>query len=377
MKKVEKTDKSMMCFKKIKKANIFLVGIGNIGTCLLNQIKEQQKNLFKKHNLQLRVTGIADIDKFLITQEGIELKNWEKLFGKSGQKKDIDFFINKMINLKLENSVFVDCTASDEIAGKYETILKKGVSIATPNKKANSQSFDYYRRLKKLASRNGVKFFYETNVGAGLPVIGPLQNLILAGDEIYKIQGVFSGTLSYIFNNFSKQKKFSQIVFEAYKNGYTEPDPRDDLNGMDVARKLLILGREIGLKMELKDIRVESLLSNQCKRAKNLDEFFEQLKKSDAKFHQKITQAQKNQKTLRYIGELKNGKAKVYLKEVGGDHPCFNLKDSDNIIAFCSKYYKTNPMVVKGPGAGREVTAAGVFADIIKVIKEPLKNKAI
>jgi aspartokinase/homoserine dehydrogenase 1 len=355
-------------FSHIKKLNVFLVGAGNVGGVLLKQIRRQQKILFKKHNYDLRIVAIGTLKGMIFNKEGIDLTQWGKLLLKEKQEINVKEFVKQMKAMNLINSVFVDCTASEEIALQYEGILKNGISVVTPNKKLTSHAYKTYKKIKKITALNKTVFFYETNVGAGLPVIGPLQNLIMSGDEVLKIEGVFSGTLSFIFNNYTGSKKFSEIVKEAKDKGYTEPDPRDDLNGMDVARKLLILAREIGLKLELKDIKVENLLSKECQKAKSVTEFFEVLKKSDSTYEKKKKAAEKKGKVLRYLAHFERGKAKVSLTAVDSQHPAFTLKGSDNLIVFKTRYYKDTPFVVKGPGAGPEVTAAGIFGDILKVV---------
>ncbi|MCZ6595842.1 MAG: bifunctional aspartate kinase/homoserine dehydrogenase I, partial [Bacteroidetes bacterium] len=229
-------------------------------------------------------------------------------------------------------------------------------------------SFDLYCKLKKAASLSGAKFLYETNVGAGLPVIGTLNDLRGSGDKILKIEAVLSGTLSYIFNSFSGEKTFSEVVYMAMKNGYTEPDPRDDLNGIDVARKLLILAREIGMSLELNDIKVENLVPESCKSVPTIEMFFEELEKADKDFEIRRKSAEKEGKVLRYIAILENGDAQVTLQTVDSDHPFHNLSGSDNIISFTTDRYHDRPLVIKGPGAGAEVTAAGLFADIIRIL---------
>jgi aspartokinase/homoserine dehydrogenase 1 len=267
----------------------------------------------------------------------------------------------------LPNSIFVECTANDDIISKYKEILDASISVVTPNKKANAAGYDFYLQLKQSAVKHNVRFAYETNVGAGLPIISTLRDLVSSGDEVLKIEGVLSGTLSYIFNSFTKEKSFSEIIKEAKELGYTEPDPREDLNGLDVARKLLILAREIGLKMELKDIKIENLVPEPARDTKSVDEFFSSIKKFDSLFEEKRKKAEDKNKVLRYIGILEKGKAKISLEEVGLKHPFYSLSANDNIIAITTKHYKERPIVIKGPGAGADVTAAGVFADIIRI----------
>jgi aspartokinase/homoserine dehydrogenase 1 len=272
-----------------------------------------------------------------------------------------------MKEINLPNSIFVDCTADDGLVRKYKEILESNISIVTPNKKANTGSYKYYLQLKESALKHNVKFLYETNVGAGLPIIGTLKDMVSSGDKVIRIEGVLSGTLSYIFNSFQNGKSFSRIVNEAREKGYTEPDPREDLNGMDVARKLLILAREIGQPLELKQIKVENLVPPTLRKKMSIDEFLNRLKEFDRHFEKKKKSAQKNEKVLRYIASLENGRAQISLQEIAANHPFYLLTGSDNILAITSRNYKDRPMVIKGPGAGADVTAAGVFADIIRI----------
>lgn len=347
--------------------NIFQVGVGLIGNTLLRQVSEQKSSLEREHGYRIRIAGIADSSKMLFDREGIGLQSWRATLSGSRVKMNIKNFVETMRAMNMPESVFVDCTASENVASHYADILEAGISIVTPNKRANSGTFKDYQELKTRASRHGVKFLYETNVGAGLPVISTLKDLLLSGDEVVKIEAILSGTLSYIFNHFNGKKSFSAIVKEARKLGFTEPDPRSDLDGMDVARKILILAREAGFSLELKDMQVESLLSARCRKAKSIEEFFKLLQKEDGIFEKKRRDAEKAGMALRYIATLKNGRATVSLSTIGKNHPFYSLSGNDNVIAFTTKRYKATPIVIKGPGAGAEVTAAGVFADILRI----------
>ena len=346
--------------------NIFLVGTGLIGSTLLKQIASQVPDLEGNQECVVRVAAVANHKNMLLDAHGIDLKKWDKALARSKQKMDIGQLIEAMKNMNLLGSVFVDCTASAEIASRYADVLAAGISIVTPNKKANSGTLAYYRELKHTAALYGANFLYETNVGAGLPIIGTLGDLLQSGDRIRKIEAVLSGTLSYIFNTFHGDAKFSQVVRQAKDYGYTEPDPRDDLAGTDVARKILILGREMGLPLELKDIEIETLLSRRAREAPTIERFFAQLEKEDAVFGKKKNEAERKGSRLRYIATLEKGHAKVSLESVGSTHPFYQLSGSDNMIAFTTDRYNDTPLVVRGPGAGAEVTAAGVFADILR-----------
>ncbi len=351
-----------------KAVNIFLAGPGLIGGTLIKQIEKQKEMIKRQKGIDIRIIAIADSKKIIIDEKGINLSSWKEKLASSEQINAPTKMLALMKDLNLPRSIFVDCTSSEKVGDLYEEILKSGISIATPNKKANSGKLSYYRALRRATLESGAQFFYETNVGAGLPIISTLRDLVSTGDEVIKIEAVLSGTLSYIFNNFIGKKKWSDIVLEAKAKGYTEPDPRDDLNGMDFARKLLILSREIGLPLELKDINVEGLLNEECMKAKTVGDFLIKLPKMDALFEKKKNTAAKDKKVLRFIGVIEKGKASVSLKEVSVDHPFYNLSGSDNIISFTTKRYaKETPLVIKGPGAGAEVTAAGIFADIIKI----------
>ena len=303
----------------------------------------------------------------MFQQDGINLNTWKKSLGKSSQKTKLVEFVENMKSLNLPYSIFVDCTSSQEVISFYNTILSSSISIVTPNKLANSSSFANYEDLQQVALTHGVQFLYETNVGAGLPVIGSLKDLRYSGDRILKIEGVLSGTLSYIFNSFTGESEFSDVVLKAKEMGFTEPDPRDDLNGMDVARKILILAREAGLSLEPRDVQVENILPPACLKAKSIDQFFRALKKSDPVFKKRRLLAEKQDKVLRFIATLEEGKAKVELRAINNKHPFYGLSGSDNILSFTTERYKTTPLVIKGPGAGAEVTAAGVFAEIISI----------
>ena len=350
-----------------KTVNVYIVGTGLVGGTLLKQITSQADFLAKEYLLNLKVIALANSKKMLIDSDSIDPEKWEENLRSKGSKTNLNSFIKEMKKLNLPNSIFVDCTASDEVTLKYKDILDSSISVVTPNKRANSSSFDYYQQLKQSALKHNVKFLYETNVGAGLPIISTLNDLVTSGDKILKIEGVMSGTLSYIFTSFKKGKTFSETVQEAREKGYTEPDPREDLNGMDVARKLLILARETGLSLELKNIKVENLVPLSARGAKSTNDFFAKLKKHDDEFEAKRNAAEVKGNALRYIASLRNGKAEISLQEVDKKHPFYSLSESDNIFALYTKHYKDRPIVVKGPGAGADVTAAGVFADILRI----------
>ncbi|MHB1687184.1 MAG: bifunctional aspartate kinase/homoserine dehydrogenase I [Ignavibacteriaceae bacterium] len=350
-----------------KTVNLFVVGTGLIGGTLLRQISNQTNFLAKEYLLSIKIIALANRRKMLIDPNSINPGEWDERLSSSDLKTDLNGLVDKMKKLNLPNSIFVDCTASEEVVDKYQNILDASISIVTPNKKANSRSMEFYLRLKQSALFHNVKFMYETNVGAGLPIINTVRDLVSSGDKIIKIEGILSGTLSYIFTSFTKGKSFSKILREAKSKGYTEPDPRDDLNGLDFARKLLILAREVGMKMELGDVKVENIIPPKARNSKSIEDFFAKLEKCDDEFERKRKDAEENGKALRYIGKLENGKAEISLHEIDDKHPFYSLSATDNILALTTKHYKDRPIVIKGPGAGADVTAAGVFADIIRI----------
>ncbi len=362
---------------KVKTLNLFLVGTGLIGKTLLQQISDQKEKILEDQNLDLRIIALANSKKMLFNQEGISLQSWQQQLETSQEKSAPEVFTKKIIELNLPNSIFVDCTASAELPTQYNELLKNSISIVTPNKKGSSANLKDYLKLQHAAAKSNARFLYETNVGAGLPIIGTLQNLLFSGDKIHKIEAVLSGTLSYIFNSFDGSKPFSSVVKEAQENGYTEPDPRDDLNGLDVARKLLILARESGHLIDMEDLEVENLVPEACQKAETVEEFFEKLKENEAYFEEKRAKAAAENKKLCYIASLEGKKYKVELKAVDQNHPFYSLSGSDNIISFTTNRYTARPLVVKGPGAGAEVTAAGVFADILTVANKSFNKAAM
>lgn len=350
-----------------KKVNLFLVGIGLIGGTLLQQIEKQRTYLKTKHNLEFNVIAVANSRKMLFDPNGIDISNFEERMAEEAETADLDVYVNKMIELNLPNSIFIENTASDAPTKFYPKILDNSISITTANKVANSASLTEYLQLREIAKKRRVKFFYETNVGASLPVITALNDLLRSGDEIVRIEAVLSGSLSFIFNSFQPGTQFSDIVKQAKEKGFTEPDPRDDLSGKDVARKALILCREMGLPLEMSDVEVESILPDSCISAASVDEFFAELKKHNGHFDKLRDEASGKGEVLRMLAILENGNAKVQLKGVDAENAFYGLQGSDNMIAFTTKRYNERPLVVKGPGAGAEVTAAGVFAEIIAI----------
>ncbi len=350
-----------------KVLHLFMIGVGLIGGTLIKQIQEQRKHLKSKRSLEIKVVGLSNSKKMLFDEKGIELKNWKEQLLASKERTSFNGFIDTMKEMNLSNTIFIDNTANKKIANHYHEILDNSISISTPNKVATSSSYLQYQDLKRIAEKRGVYFMYETNVGAGLPVISTLNDLMTSGDRILKIEGILSGSLSFIFNSFTEGTKFSDIVKEARNRGYTEPDPREDLSGLDVRRKIIILARETGLALEPDDVKIQNILPQACVDAKTVPQLMKELEKADDHFEAMRAKAAKKGKVLRMIAKLEKGKASIALEGVDETHPFYSLNGSDNMIVFTTERYKERPLVVRGPGAGAEVTAAGVFAEIIKI----------
>jgi len=350
-----------------KVIHLFMVGVGLIGGTLVEQLKQQAPFLREKKSLEIKVVALANTKKMLFVEEGIPMEEWSALLKRSRRKTDMDKFIARMIEMNLSNSIFVDNTADQDIPRYYEQILESSISISTPNKVATSSNYGQYSHLLELARKKNIYFEYETNVGAGLPVISTLRNLMDSGDRLIKIEGVLSGSLSYIFNHFDKDLSFSEAISKARELGYTEPDPRIDLNGVDVKRKILILAREAGLTMEGTEVSVKNVLPEYCQSAALGKDLDSALKRADEHFEKIRLAAEENGCRLRMIAKLENGKASIGLEEVDKSSPFYFLSGSDNMIVFTTQRYKDRPLVIQGPGAGAEVTAAGVFAEIIHI----------
>jgi aspartokinase/homoserine dehydrogenase 1 len=350
-----------------KLLNIYLVGTGLIGNALIAMMNEQFEKLARENLLEVNVVAVANSKRMLFGEDGLALDTCIAEMKQNGEPMQMQAFVDRVIALNKPNSIFVDCTSSEEVTNYYAALLEANISIVTPNKKANSGSYEKYQEMKSVAFKRGVKFFYETNVGAGLPVINTLNDLLVSGDKVISIEGVLSGTLNYIFSAFAEGRKFSEVVREAKAKGYTEPDPRDDLSGMDVARKILILSRETGLPLELHDIEVQNLVPADCRGDMDTEQFLKTLEKHDTAFEQLRQQAASKKEKLRYKAELQHGKVSVHLGSVDETHPFYSLSGSDNIILLTTERYHDRPMVIRGPGAGAAVTAAGVFADIIRI----------
>ncbi|MGN6395544.1 MAG: bifunctional aspartate kinase/homoserine dehydrogenase I [Mucilaginibacter sp.] len=350
-----------------KTLHAFCLGTGNIGQTLFKQLNAHSYYLQEHNGIQVKITGVANTRKMIFNGDGISLDDWQQELQVNGETADLEAFVERMKGMNLPNCVFIDNTASPNPVKFYEEVFKSNISVITCNKIGNSASYQQYKTFHDAAKQHGVDFFYETNVGAGLPIIGTLKNLMNSGDRIARIEAILSGTISFIFNNFKGGASFHDVVKEAQDKGYTEPDPRDDLSGRDFMRKILILARDAGYPMEETDIQIESVLPQACLEAQSVDDFYAALKAEDAFFADLKNKAEASGKVLRYIGKLEGGKAAITLQMVDESHPFYTLSGSDNIISFTTDRYKERPLVVKGPGAGAEVTAAGVFADLINV----------
>jgi aspartokinase/homoserine dehydrogenase 1 len=348
-----------------KELHLYLVGTGTVGSKLLNQINIQKEKLLINHRLKINLVGLANSRKMMILPECIDIDNWKDLLD-DGRKTDLSEFINEIAALSLRNSVFIDCTPSEAVAGLYKKLFNSYVSVVTANKIACSSAYSNYRDLKSTAQSRGVRFIYETNVGAGLPIINTINDLINSGDRILELQAVLSGTVNFIFNTISEEIPLSEAIRMAKEKGYSEPDPRIDLSGKDVARKILILSRESGYRIDEKDIELEPVLPPNCFKG-SMDDFWKSVRALDKSFEKERKQLEKEGKKWRYVARLKNGKASVKLAPVPSNHPIYPVEGSNNVIMITTERYKELPMIIKGYGAGAEVTAAGIFADVIRI----------
>ncbi|MDQ0067772.1 bifunctional aspartate kinase/homoserine dehydrogenase I [Chryseobacterium lathyri] len=351
---------------EIKQVHLYLCGVGNVGSKLVEQIFEQNEYLRENNLINLRIAGISNSRKMFFSDQGIsetEYSNWIE----KGVEASIYGFAEEIISRNLRNSVFIDVTASSSVPEIYDNLLKRSINIVACNKIAASSDFEVYKNLKSTARNHNCKFYFETNVGAGLPVIGTINDLMKSGDKITSIQAVLSGTLNFVFNNYDGSRTFSEVVAQAQKEGFTEPDPRLDLTGTDVARKILILAREAGYPLQFENIENESFLPEECLQG-SVENFYEKLTEYENHFKNLVSEAQKNGKILKYTAEFKDGKAKVGLQHVAPDSDLYHLYGKDNIVIFKTLRYSEQPLVVKGAGAGAEVTASGVFADIIRSV---------
>ncbi len=365
-------DKALNCihesfFLSRRKVHVFITGTGTIAKSLISQISAHRVTLQEEKDLDVVVCGLANTRAVALDIEGLDLERWQEAMKPREGHDGIGEYVRLIHQLNLHNTIVVDCTASTKVAEAYPGLLQSNISVATANKLGMAGSWDLYRRIIDAQRKSNAKFLYETNVGAGLPIINTLNDLKNSGDKIICIEGVLSGTLSFIFNELRKGGRFSEVVRRAKEAGYTEPDPRDDLSGADFARKLLILGRELGYHLEYADVECESLVPESCRGEMSAAEFLDRLAEVDHWYTSELAQAATQGMTIAYTGELKEGRAKVGLKRVPVESPVAGLNGTENLVVFTTDRYLKTPLVVKGPGAGGEVTAGGVFADILRI----------
>ncbi|MDH6359128.1 bifunctional aspartate kinase/homoserine dehydrogenase I [Parabacteroides sp. PF5-9] len=349
-----------------KVLNLFIAGVGTVGGNLLEQIKIQQPKLMQQNGLKLNVVGVSNSKRALFRREGLNLDTCIEELKKDGIESNPDLLCEEILNMNIFNSVFVDCTASANVAAIYEKLMNNSVSVVAANKEAASSPYENYHQLKETARKRNIKFLFETNVGAGLPIINTMNDLINSGDHILKLEAVLSGTLNFIFNTISAEIPFSKAIHMAKEAGYSEPDPRIDLSGKDVIRKLVILAREAGYQIEQKDVKQQPIISEKYFKG-SLEEFWKTIKETDGEFEARRQKLESENKRLRFVAQMDNGRCEIGLQEVGSHHPFYELEGSNNIIMISTERYNEYPMVIKGYGAGADVTAAGVFADIISI----------
>jgi aspartokinase/homoserine dehydrogenase 1 len=349
-----------------KQLNLFVMGIGNVGEKFIDQISQQKKFLKENLKINLRVIALSNSRKMVFDEEGINLKDWKSTVD-HGETANVDSFIARAKDLNLRNSIFVDITANYDIANIYDKFLKENIAVVTCNKIACSSEYNNYKNLKNLSRKYNAPFLFETNVGAGLPIIDTLKHLIASGDKVNRINAVLSGSLNFIFNNFSETYNFHDVVKEAGVQGFTEPDPKIDLSGVDVARKILILIRESGYEMEMEDIVNNSFLPKECMETTNNEDFFKSITANATHFDKLLAEAKAKNSRLKFVASFENGKASVGLQFIPSDSPFYNLEGKDNIVQFYTDRYVDQPLLIKGAGAGAAVTASGIFADVIRI----------
>ncbi|MEP0984130.1 bifunctional aspartate kinase/homoserine dehydrogenase I [Ekhidna sp.] len=351
---------------EVKRVNLFIVGVGNVGKAFLEQLRTQSFILREEHRISIKLTGVANSQKMALDEEGISLDKWKDTLD-SGDDFDPKWFQQKIIELNLRNSIFIDITAAKAIADLYPDFLQKSISVVTPNKIAATESFISYQNLKQTARRYSSQFLIETNVCAGLPVLSTLSDVVRSGDHVHQIEAVLSGTLNFLFNEYDGSRKFVDVIKQAKEEGYTEPDPRMDLSCEDVKRKLLILIRESGYAFEMNEIALEAFMPSSCQNTTSMEEFYKQVEKQEDYFKKLYQKSKENGTRLKVVAIFKDGKATVKLSEIWSEHPFYHLEGKDNIVLFFTDRYKEQPLVIKGAGAGAAVTASGIFADVLRL----------
>lgn len=350
-----------------KRINLFIIGVGNVGKAFVEQLKSQFTILKSEHRVNLKLIGVANSKKMAFDEDGIRLSRWQEKLYDEGEPFSTEAFLQKMIACNFRNSIFLDITASKAISDTYTEVLAKSISVVTPNKIAATESFEKYKQLKATASRYGSRFFIETNVCAGLPILSTLSDIVRSGDRVHHIEAVLSGTLNFLFNEYNGSQEFVEVIQKAKAEGYTEPDPRLDLSGEDVKRKLLILIRESGYTFEMDQIVLEPFMPPSCADTDSIEDFYDKTKAEEPYFKKLYDQASANSARLKVVAKFMDRKAMVKLEEISPEHPFYNLEGKDNIVLFYTDRYKDQPLVIKGAGAGAEVTASGIFADVLRL----------
>jgi aspartokinase/homoserine dehydrogenase 1 len=347
--------------------NVFLIGVGRVGAALADLIRQNRKHIADHKGVDIRLVAVANSRKMYVDLNGIDAADWREHLDRSGGTMDVDTYIGHLLSLNMPGSVLVDCTAGTDVNRQYARLLDRSVAVVTPNKTANAGSLDEWRRIRAISRKRQTPFRYETNVGAALPMVNTIRDLADAGDAPLLIEGVLSGTLSYLFNSFDGTKPFSALLRDAFEAGYTEPDPRDDLNGLDAARKILILAREAGWELELVDVRVSPALPDRFMEPGPVDAFWARITEADAEMEARRRAAADAGRKLAFLASVREGEAKVGLAEIGPEHPAYHLRGTDNLLSVNTRVYDERPLVVTGPGAGPLVTASGVLSDILRV----------
>ncbi len=352
----------------IRTVNLFIVGTGNVGSALVEQLQLQSSFFIREFGIDFKITGLANSRRMYISRSGIRSHDWKNILMASVRDTNIDRFTDEMISMNLPSAIFIDNTASEGVSNIYKKVLSAGISVVTCNKLAASSDFKNYEELKKTAVRKGIHFRFESNVGAGLPIIQTINNLVRTGDHINRIEAVVSGSLNFILNSFCDGMLFSDAVIKAMDEGYTEPDPLIDLRGTDVARKLLILVRESGMKLEASEIVADNIFPGRLPEKYEPENFHRQIKEMDCHFEKIRDNIRKFKHKIRVIASYEDGRAEIALREVDMSHPFYNLEGNDNVVSLLTSRYPSRPMIIKGAGAGADVTASGIFSDLLSIV---------